>query len=305
MLFIVPLVLQDSTGYLIAFLMFILTLLLYKHLAHKEAPADSSSFVRFKSSFVKFVPFLRIDIAILLTYATAVIAVVIIPPDCSLYLDWSNVPFLNWLRLIAGFLLTSFLPGYVILKIIDTKEEIKGTASLVFSFLLSFFIIVLLSLALELTGNKISQYGFPLLLIANIVLLILFLISNFWRNKSKVSNISSKDSKFKKNYLPALILLCLVGLQCLLLYSVFFTSQSFLRGDFWSHFADASNLLKYGFETQSTLSGYFWGYRIFNVAFFVLAGFPLINAEIMLVFLYPISILAFYSMDLSLCNLWF
>jgi hypothetical protein len=294
-LIIVPSVLQNPTGYVTAFLLFILVLLLYMHLAQKEAAVAFSRHLGLKSSLANFAPFARIDLVILLMYIAAVMAVMIIPPDYSLYLDWSGIPFSNWMRLIAGFLLTSFLPGYVILKTIDSKRTIKGAASLVFSFLLSFFITTVIGLALELTGNKISQYGLSTLVMTSISFIVLLLFSNFRYNRRK-QEYSAVNSHHDKNYLQILILLCLVVLQCSLLYTVFFTNQSFLRGDMWSHFADVSNLLKYGFETQSTLSGYFWGYRIFNGVFLILGGFPLINTEITLVFLYPISIIAFYSM---------
>jgi len=292
-------VLQNSIGYIAAFLIFILTLLLYKYLAQKEEMThsiDSSSrSIQNNSAYMKSLNFLKSDMSVILTYASSIIAVVVIPSGYSLYLDWSSIPFLNWLRLIASFLLTSYLPGYVALKIIDKKRQIKSTANIVFSLILSVSITMLVSLALELTNHKISQYGLPALLITNVSFLGIFLLSTLRFNNNE-SKTFSEEQPPKKNYLPEAILLCLVGLQCLLIYFVFFTSQSFLRGDFWTHFADANNLLKYGFEIQSMLSGYFWGYRIFNAAFFVLCGFPLINAEIMLVFLYPISILAFYSM---------
>jgi hypothetical protein len=295
-------VLKNSVGWIIALLTFILTLLLYKYLTQKEAMTHSidlsssySSCIQNNSAYIKSLNFLKSDIGVILIYISSIIAVVVIPTNYSLYFDWSSIPFLNWLRLIAGFLLTSYLPGYVVLKIIDKKRQIKITARIVFSIILSLSITMLVGLTLELTNHRISQYGLPTLLIINMGFLGIFLLSVFRFNNKKSETISEKQPD-KKNYLQKAILLCQVGMQCLLIYFVFFTNQSFLRGDFWTHFADANNLLKYGFETQSMLSGYFWGYRIFNAAFFVLCGFPLINAEIMLAFLYPISILAFYSM---------
>jgi hypothetical protein len=290
-------VLQIPAGYVVAVILFLLVLLLYKLLSQKEATAgtpDSRNFFRLKSP-LNFVRSTKIDFVVPLVYFAAVIAVIIIPQNNSLWLDWTRIQFLNWLRLAAGFLLTSFLPGYVILKAIDIKHAIKGVAArIVFSYVLSFLVTMAIGVALEFSGYKISEYGFSVVILTSISFLILLLFLNF--RLARKQTYSSSVEPQGKDYVPPLILICLIALQCVLLYIVFFTNQSFLRGDMWSHFADATNLLKYGLQTQSTLSGYFWGYRIYNAVFLVLGGFPLINAEVTLIFLYPISIIAFYAM---------
>lgn len=279
---------------MVAVILFIFVLFLYKFLTQKEVDSDNSPIAsRLKYSITLF-KFLKLDVLVSLVYFAAIVFVIIIPQDNSLWIDWSKISFLNWLRLIASFLLTSFLPGYVILKAIDFKLAIKGTARIVFSFLLSLLVTTVFGITLEFSGYRIGEYGFTAFMSINIFFFLMLLCLNL-RNLKNLGYI--KQSNETKS--PILLLIALVILQSALLFVVFFSQDSFLKGDMWDHFGDASNLLKYGLNIQTELTsynGYFLGYRIFNAVFLLLGGFPLINAEITMVFLYPISLIAFYSM---------
>lgn len=56
-----------------------------------------------------------------------------------LFLDWTSISLVNWLKLGATVLLTTVLPGYFVLSIFDSKNELSKTSFLALVPLVSIF----------------------------------------------------------------------------------------------------------------------------------------------------------------------
>ena len=99
-----------------------------------------------------------------------VLLLVFIPPYEGSIINWVNVPLQNWLRGFASLLLTSFLPGYFLLKIVDRGKAIMGGMLMVLSNLLSMFIMFLLGFFMLLFGYSISPF------LATVIVIIINLV---------------------------------------------------------------------------------------------------------------------------------
>src|ERR1035437_3539010 len=101
--------------------------------------------------------------------------IVLFVPACEgPIMDLLKIPPLNWLRFVASLMLTTFLPGYFLLKILDNKNSIRGCAILVLSYLLSLFITFLTGFFILLSGNSIVSFGTPTAIIVVSTLMVLY-----------------------------------------------------------------------------------------------------------------------------------
>ncbi len=85
--------------------------------------------------------------------------VLFIPDNGGSALEWAEVPLLSWLRLAASVLLTTFLPGYFLLRILVRKNALSTGICIVLSYLVSIFIVFLAGFLILLTGNSIASVG--------------------------------------------------------------------------------------------------------------------------------------------------
>src|SRR5665647_1224491 len=102
--------------------------------------------------------------------ALSVLAVLFIPPFDGSMLDWMKITSISWFRLFSSLLLTTFLPGFFLLKILDRRNSFSWTSSLVLSCLLSLFLTFLVGFCTLLTNNNLSLVSFQIVLAINILL---------------------------------------------------------------------------------------------------------------------------------------
>jgi len=69
-------------------------------------------------------------------YAASLVLVAVISPIGGIqFTNWLQISVANYARLFAGLLLSSMLPSYGLLRLIDRKKRFVGLDSIVFSFL--------------------------------------------------------------------------------------------------------------------------------------------------------------------------
>ena len=121
---------------------------------------------RFKSSSC-----ISKDSFVLLLYAVSIALVLLVPSNTgSQFVAWAHIPILNYVRLFAGLLLSSMLPGYGLLRLIDRKKRFNGLNLLVFSFFTSVFVTTFLSYTLMVLNVPIEN-TFAVTLIFNLIVL--------------------------------------------------------------------------------------------------------------------------------------
>lgn len=100
-----------------------LTFLIYYLLVGNRMERSKSRRIN-KPSFFDF--HVSREIQILTIYAVSLLLVILIPPVTeSQFADWTGIPAISYVRLVAGLLLSSMLPGYCVLRLI-----IETTSSL-------------------------------------------------------------------------------------------------------------------------------------------------------------------------------
>jgi hypothetical protein len=216
-----------------------------------------------------------------------------------LFLNWNSIPFISWLKLGATLLFTTFLPGYFILNIVDSKREISEASFLSLIPLLSIFFTSLMAFIVIRSGHAFISVVTPLILF-NTILLILYVFLVIHKRVNTFSN-----PKFDKfiiiNFTGKLVLLVLVVILFIGIYTAFFTNQSFLRGDMWRDFALAVRFSKFdtGFVETNELGRPilvpYW-FELYLATIFVISDFPLVNSHIVFAFFNVFSVIAFYSL---------
>ena len=131
------------------------------------------------------VKYLKNDSLILYFLTIASILAVIVVPSYEGSIDWARIPsLLNWLRYGSALLLTTFLPGYFLLKILDKREMIKGGALIVLSCLVSFFMMFIIGFSVLLCGSTITTFVVYPVAGVNIALMTTY---SFLRKERKVN----------------------------------------------------------------------------------------------------------------------
>lgn len=272
-----------------AFIFGVITFLLYKYLISDDrASTKIPSQLRFLYLENSFQPIF------IFIYAFSIALVILVPSiDNVLYVEWSKVSLLNLLRHMSSILLTTFFPGYILLRFIDYKKAVTGLAVVVFSYILSLFFTPLISYVLILSGGSILQHGKLALVSFNIILLIAWTILHR-KEPYKQQNKQGERSDFGHLY-SASIFICLLALLIIATYGIYGPN---IIGDQWGHHGMALIFQKFGFPTDAGIvaPAYPWWFHVYLASLFTLSGLPSINAYSSLNFLNIMPIVAFYVM---------
>ena len=230
-------------------------------------------------------------------YAFVITSVAIIKPvsnEFLLFIEWNNIPLLNWVRIIGSLLLIFFLPGYVILKLFRVK--LAKIPLSVLSYLLSLFLVALLAISAMLIGVSLEKDGLALLLSFNVLLLILYLLNVYIRKPDVSSEKNFRRCNLSGFFTTHNMVLLGVVVIVLMLYS---TTVSyifpFFGGDMTTHNGAALNFIKEGIAS-ATYPTYPYLFQVNLASFYVLSGVPSINAYDALSFFIIMPYLALYSM---------
>jgi hypothetical protein len=229
-----------------------------------------------------------VDLLIYILTITSIIIVLTVPAYEGSMLEWMNIPPLNWLRYLSSLLLTSILPGYFLLKTLDRKHVITGSIVIVLSYLLSLFITLLAGFFILLSASPLAVAGLPIIITANIALLIIHYFTNREKPPSYLLTVDWPELGL------ILSVLAVITVGSVLVMS---SNMPLTSGDMVRHYGTALDLSKgfpvYGGIMVTYAGGYF--FAIYLNALFVLCGIPPALAEQGLYVLSFMPLLAFYS----------
>jgi hypothetical protein len=227
------------------------------------------------------------DIFLYTLTIASVIIVLLVPAYGGSMLEWMCISPLNWLRYLSSLLLTSFLPGYFLLKIFDRKHVITGSIVIVLSYLLSLFITFLAGFSISLSANPLEVLGLQIIITTNIALII----THYFTNREKTRNYLLTVDWTELGLILSILAVITVGTVIVMINNMPLTSGDMLR-----HYGTALEYSKgfhvYGGRTVTYYGGYL--FSIYLGILFVLSGIPPALAEQGLYILSFMPLLAFY-----------
>lgn len=226
--------------------------------------------------------------------------VALIPPiDGELYITFGKLPPLSVVRLVAAFSL-NFLPGYIILTIVDWREKLRGLSKFVTSYLLSLLLITIMGFICARISGIIHSLYLTSFLVTNTMLVSIYF---FLRLRKFYSSRVPPTLHTKRNvayWIPSLLVVLAVAFQCVWMFGALEKVGFFIGGpgsDQWR---------LHGFA-QSFLDGRAfiwlhvpWWFHIYLASFTTISGVPSVNAYVALHPFIIMSKLAFYVMASSL-----
>lgn len=249
-----------------------------------------------KLSF-KFNPDTSREVFVSSIYAASLVLVVLIPPANGMqFTDWTCIPATNYMRLFAGILLSSMLPRYGLLRLIDRNKRYVGLDSIVFSFFISVFLMSLMPYILMVLNIPVV-YNYWASMIFNIAIFFLSsysILKNSKRQSSKERTEVLSHQKFDYLILSCLLLFFVAG------WFVYYSSFKLgSPGDMWNHYAEYVPLTKdvkiFSSPHLAYLSCESW-FALHYIAVSQLTGFPTLNGWMVYAFINFFYILAFYQM---------
>jgi hypothetical protein len=244
----------------------------------------------FKDKFGLFSP--KVLVAIL--YLVCLLLVLFIPSNTGTqFVSWLSIPAQSYVRLFAGVLVSSILPGYGLLQLIDRKKHFKGLAQLVSSFLISVFLMGALSFVSFLFNWELTSI-FWLSVIVNVVIFVSYSLLQL---KSMVLSSENRELQIKLR-IEHLIILCIFLFFIVGWIAYYSSYQLGSTGDMWDHYYTVLRVAKGGLFSSTHLS-YLNAETWFSFHFltlFQLTGFPSLNGWMIYAFINFFFILAFYLM---------
>jgi hypothetical protein len=218
---------------------------------------------------------------------TSILAVILVPSYEGSIIDWLRIPPLNWLRYGSTLLLTTFLPGYFLLKILDKKEVIKGGASVVLSCLLSFFTLFIMGFSVLRCGDTITTFAYPAVIVVNIALMIAYRSLKKGEKPKLALIISWPETVLFLSILATVM----VGSIALMIYD-----SPLSYGDMWRHLGGALQYSQ-GFPGGEgvLMPGAPYLFYIYLAVVISLSGIPPATSVQLLYLLGFIPLVAFYS----------
>ncbi len=235
-------------------------------------------------------PPLRRELAVLLTYCLAIGGLLVLPGETTRFeTGWASISALSWFRLSLAILLTMYLPGYGILRLVDKENQIRGTPGVLLSYVSSMGFTVLASI--PFLGSPLASKA----LISLNLVGVIFLVARILRRR----HLSDGYSGALRSKPPAslhsttMLVGCVLGFVAVEVLSIFLLAP-WPRGDIWRHLADATYVSKYGLASR----GYYypWFNSVLWSQVLTVSSFPAMNAIMIAVSLvYLASVPTFFA----------
>ena len=240
------------------------------------------------------VPFSVSHIVFLIVYIiTLIITGFFSNTNQDLFVPWHQFTATQIILLTSSILLCFFLPGYIIVDVLDNKKhELKPILKVLLAYTFSITIIGFVGYISGSLGYNISEIK-PVLLGIYAVLLITFIVTK-----------SSSGLRIRNtNYFQRLkILMCLnspeilvfASLFALVILSTYSLYQGVIIGDQWFHHGRTLSFLGGGDRSEVDDTYYPSFFHGALASFFTLSGVPSVNAYSSISFLNIIPVFAFY-----------
>ncbi|MCJ7634851.1 hypothetical protein MUP77_20990, partial [Candidatus Bathyarchaeota archaeon] len=226
---------------------------------------------------------------VLFIYALSVIVILSVSPYRGTILEWTSIPAPNWMRYFSAIALTSCLPGYLLLSVLDKDYLIKGTARLVLSYCFSILTTFIAGFLILLSGNTISGTGLQAIIAVNSILIAVYI----FLHKKKMGKAAISIS-FDNIPLMAVLLIPIFGSVGLMIYNFPLT-----YGDTWRHLeATLQYSKRFPLYGTTMLPSAPYSPYLFHIYLSILSAGSGLPSATAIHALYPlgfISVLAFYS----------
>jgi len=221
----------------------------------------------------------------------SLLAVTLIPTYTGSIFEWNNIPWISWLRYAASLLLTTFLPGYFLLKIIDKKYTLTGNIVIVLSYLLSLFITFIIGFLILSSGNTINSLG-PMTTIAiNLMLMDVYYLTNYYWKKGRDYPLTLTLNWLEKGVFSSTLIVVMIGVLITMTSNLPLTP-----GDMQRHHGVALQFLNsFPLHGEKLIPAYPYLFHIYLAVLFSLSGIPSALAEQGLFVLSFMPMLALYS----------
>lgn len=236
----------------------------------------------------------------LVLYALCIFLLVLLPWRVSnlVFVPWNQVSPIDWVRVIASFLMGCFLPGYALQTLVlNGKFKLPIVASLIISYLASALIGGLIGYAMIILGVAFgSPQSLWFMLSPNLFLLSLYLI----RNPHKSSSGLETDTGVSISIDLGVTSILLVSVA-IIWYAVIISNLSntpMLSGDQWTWNGIVSQLLSGILPIAPAKIFPSFSYPLFFVVFlgyvFQMTALPPANSYALLNVFDPITVLSIY-----------
>lgn len=228
-----------------------------------------------------------------------------------IWADWLAISIFNYVRIIAAVLLTTFLPGYFLLRVLDIRRQLRSIEIVILACLLSLFLVPLVCVATSALGFTLSSFGGTLLVSLNFGAFFAFLVVRLLKahgqtllpdwNTEKIRNLRSACSEqpyFGISVVGVLVLVLAISYRL-------FPYPPYLIGDQWPHLDAALLYERYGNPILATrLIPYAYGFypqwfHIYLASLLSISGAPLTNTYFAINFTNIFGLLALYLLALS------
>jgi len=225
-------------------------------------------------------------------FTLLLIPLMLIPSVNELFVDWIHIPAMNWLRLVSAIIITSFLPGFFVLKLIVRNNKLSTLATIALSYIISMFITPLLHFIAMIFSRTSTGELFLGLMVGCI--LTSYIILLLTENKQTFRPSILIHDRISLSILVFVFMLWLFGFLNIYINSQL-VGSFFFPGVNQNHLNWALSFTK-GF---SWWLSYPWWFHAYLASFFTLSGFPLINAYLVLSIFSPITVLFIYLVGIA------
>jgi hypothetical protein len=244
------------------------------------------------------------DIVFVTVYALLlIIAGLISKADHNLFYDWNQFNFMQLIGLAAAVLLSFFMPGFAVLKIIQITNY---SSNRVLIFLLAYIFSVAIT---GLTGYVMAMSGYgvsetkPILVGIHVVILAILIVPNLIKRILYNGSLHLEhDTTYKSSrvYLGInkIEFLIFVSLFALVVLATYYLYYGVIIGDQWFHHGRSLLFVDGAFKfVVDFFYPFFFHALLF--AFFSISGVPSVNAYVSINFLNIMPVIAFYYFFLS------
>jgi hypothetical protein len=214
-------------------------------------------------------------------------------PNADLFVPWNQFTATQILQLASSILLSFFLPGYIIVNVLDKKKhELQPILKVLLAYIFSIAIVGFggyLAASFEVPISEIKAE----LIAIYVAILIVFIGTNSIRTSQ--SEIRAYFERVKisinKNSTEFLVFGTLFALVVLSTYTLY---QGVIIGDQWFHHGRILSFIGGAYKSEAVDSFYPSYFHAVLGSFFSLSGVPSVNAYVSINFLNIMPILAFY-----------
>lgn len=272
-------VLELPTKFVFALILGIVTFSLYHYLMGEDFRITVRITVPFSLTINKNHVFIFV-------HAISIATVALVPPiETAFFTNWVDIPFVNWIRFLSALLLTTFIPGYVILRFINQRNDFNKIEVCLFSFLLSLFFVPLINYI----GLLLGWYSEWVLLGFNFALLLAFCVFSLNSSLKRIQEKFTSDPSIEKqSFYTAIILICTVAFLLVMWCAISVTWPTMQTGDNWRLHGSAIEFQKGFFPSEP------WFFIAYLASVFTLSGLPSINSYNLLSFLNVMPLIALF-----------